>query len=329
MRSEQTGGPSRREFLAMGVGALLVAGVPLARARAPRRVRYAVPAMGTVAELVAVHRDERYARGALRAAAEELRRVEALMTRFAAGSDVGRANRLAAREAVAVSPETARVVGEALRWAEASGGGFDPALALAVDLWDVKHRSAPPPPEQVRRMAGRGLHRRVGIEGSATAPRLVFGEPEVQLDLGGIAGGYGVDRAVAVLREWGIANGFVNLGGDIYALGVAEDGDPWTVGVRSPLDPASLVGSVRLSDRAIATSGDYEQFFEHGGRRYHHILDPATGAPRLSETHSVTVEADSCLAVDAATTACFGLGAEAARALLARAAPGAALVHLG
>jgi FAD:protein FMN transferase len=326
---ERARGPSRREFLAMGVGALLVAGVPLASARAPRRVRYAVPAMGTVAELAAVHRDERYARAALKAAADEVRRVEALMTRFSAASDVGRANRLAAREPVAVSAETARVVGEALRWAEASGGGFDPALARAVDLWDVRHRSAPPPAEQVRRIAGRGLHRQVGIEGSAAAPRLVFGDPAVQLDLGGIAKGYGVDRAVAVLREWGIANGFVNVGGDIYALGVAEDGDPWTVGVRSPLDPAALVGSVRVSDRAIATSGDYEQFFEHGGRRYHHILDPATGAPRVSPMHSVTVEAETCLTVDAATTACFGLPAEAARALLARAAPGARLVHLG
>jgi thiamine biosynthesis lipoprotein len=282
-----------------------------------------------VAELVAVHRDERYARGALRAAADELRRVEALMTRFGADSDVVRANRMAARAPVAVSPETARVVGEALRWAEASGGGFDPALALAVDLWDVKRRSAPPPEAAVRRMAGRELFRRVGVEGSAAAPRLAFGEAEVQLDLGGIAGGYGVDRAVAVLRDWGIQDGFVNLGGDIYALGVAEDGDPWTVGVRSPLDASALAGSVRLSDRAIATSGDYEQFFEHGGRRYHHILDPATGAPRLSPTRSVTVTADSCLAVDAATTACFGLPPEGARALLARAAPGAELVHVG
>jgi FAD:protein FMN transferase len=321
-------GPGRRAFLAMGAGALLVASVPFARARA-RRVRYAVPAMGTVAELSAVHRDERYARAALRAAAGELRRVEAMMTRFSPSSDVGRANVLAAREPVAVSPETALVVGEALRWAHATGGGFDPALALAVDLWDVKRRTAPPPPDAVRRLAGRDLHRSVGIEGAAAAPRLSFADPEVQLDLGGIAGGYGVDRAGAVLRDWGIENGFVNLGGDILALGVAEDGEPWTVGIRSPHDPGALAGSVRLSDRAIATSGDYEQYFEHGGRRYHHILDPRTGAPRVSVTRSVTVTAESCLAVDAATTACFGLDPDAARALLARAAPGAELVHLG
>ena len=320
--------PSRREFLSLGLGALVVAAAPLAAGRRSRVARLGVPAMGTVAELAVVHRDERWARAALAAAAREIQRVEALMTRFRATSDVGRANRLASIEPVAVSPETAFVVGEALRWADATNGGFDPALARVVDLWDVKHRHAPPPPEQVKRLAGRRLYRAVGVDGGST-PVIAFAGPDVQLDLGGIAGGYGVDRAVAVLREWGVRDGFVNLGGDIYALGVSEDGDPWEVGVRSPHDPAKMVGTVRLSDRAIATSGDYEQFFDHGGRRYHHILDPATAEPRRSPTHGVTVAAATCLAADAATTACFGLARDEAERLLARAAPDAGLVHLG
>ena len=321
--------PTRRDFLALAAGAFVVAAVPLAGRGQPRLVRRSVPAMGTVADLAAVHRDERWARRALDAAAAELHRVERVMTRFAAHSDVGRANQLAAAGPVEISPETALVVDRALAWAAATGGGFDPCLALAVDLWDVKHRTAPPAPEQVRRLAGRRLYRSLALDTDGTRGVIRYGEPDAQLDLGGIAGGYGVDRAVAVLREWGIRDGFVNLGGDIYALGTAEDGEPWTVGVRSPLDPAAMVGSVRVRDRALATSGDYEQFFEHGGRRYHHILDPATGAPRVSPAHSVTVQAPTCLTVDAATTACFGLPAEAARALLARAAPGARLVHLG
>lgn len=320
--------PSRRRFLGLAAGALAVAAAPLAAGRRPRRVLRSVPAMGAVAELAAVHRDERWARAALDAAAREIGRVEALMTRFRPDSDVGRANRLAAADGVPVSPETARVLREALRWAEATDGGFDPALARAVDLWDVGRRHAPPPAAEVRRMAGRRLYRALDVDAGA-APRVRFGDRDAQLDLGGIAAGYGVDRAVAVLRDWGIRDGYVNLGGDIYALGTAEDGEPWRVGVRSPDDPGALVGSVALSDRAVATSGDYEQFFDWGGRRYHHILDPATGEPRRSRLHTVTVAADTCMAVDAATTACFGLAPDDARRLLARTAPGAELVHLG
>lgn len=325
--SGSRGLPSRRRFLGLAAGALVVAAAPLAAGRRPRRVARSVPAMGAVADLAVLHRDERWARGALDAAVRELQRVEALMTRFRPDSDVGRANRLAAAEGVPVSPETARVLASALRWAEATDGGFDPALARAVDLWDVKRRHAPPPPAEVRRMAGRRLYRAIDLD--AGAPRVRFGDPDVQLDLGGIAAGYGVDRAVAVLRDWGIRDGFVNLGGDVYALGVSEDGDPWEVGVRSPHDAAALAGRVRLSDRAVTTSGDYEQFFDHGGRRYHHILDPATGEPRRSPTHGVTVAAPSCMDADAAATACFGLSREDARRLLARAAPGAEVVHLG
>jgi FAD:protein FMN transferase len=321
--------PTRREFLSLGIGALFVAAVPLAAGRRPALVRRTVPVMGTVADLAVVHRDPRYVHAALDAAAAELRRVERLMTRFSADSDVGRANLGAARTRVPVSAETAAVVAAALRWADATDGGFDPALAMATDLWDVKHRSTPPPADRVRRLAGRRLHRQVTVDASAGGALLSFAEPDVQLDLGGIAKGYGVDRAAAVLREWGVRDGFVNVGGDIHALGTAEDGEPWRVGVRSPGGTDALVRTVALSDRAIATSGDYEQYFDHAGRRYHHILDPVTGEPRRADGHGVTVAADTCMAADAATTACFGRGGDAARRLLARMAPDAELVHIG
>lgn len=323
------GFPTRRDFLAMAAGAFVVAAVPLARRGRPLAARRSVPAMGTTAEMVVLHRDPAYAQRALDAAARELLRIEGLMTRFRPGSDVGRANRFAMREPVPVSAETAHVLRAALRWAQATDGGFDPCLARVADLWDVKHRHAPPEAAPLRRLAGRRLYRALEVEETEAGPRVRCSDGDARLDLGGIAAGYGVDRAVATLRAWGIENGFVNVGGDIYALGVSEDGDPWEVGVRSPYDPAALAGTVRLSDQAIATSGDYEQYFDHGGRRYHHILDPRTAEPRLSPTHGVTVMGPECLAVDAATTACFGMERADAAALLARVAPPAALVHLG
>src|SRR5690606_13732097 len=126
---------------------------------------------------------------------------------------------------------------------------------------------------------------------------------DLALDLGGIAKGYSVDRAVDALRRHGIEHALVNVGGDLYALGRSPDGDPWQIGVRAAAAPQQLAGTIALTDAAVATSGDYEQFFTHGGRVYHHLLDPATAAPRASSLHSVTVQAASCMSADAAATA--------------------------
>ena len=321
--------PTRREFFTVAAGAFAVGALPWAYRRRGMLVRRTAPAMGTLAELAVVHTDEREAHAAMDAAIAELQRVERLMTRFTATSDVGRANLRAAGGPVPVSPETALVVRRALEWAEVSEGGFDPTLARLTDLWDVKHRHAPPPAEQVKRLAGRNLYRSVDVSTHRGEPVIAFADGDASLDLGGIAAGYGVDRAVAVLRERGIRDGFVNVGGDIYALGRSEDGTRWKVGVRSPDDPAVILMVQDVSDAAIATSGDYEQYFDHAGRRYGHILDPATGEPRRAQTHTVTVMAESCLTVDAATTACFGLAPAAAERLLAATAPGARLTHIG
>lgn len=321
--------PSRRDFVTLAAGAFAVAAVPWAWRQRSTLVRRSAPAMGTLAELAVVHRDPRHAYLAMDAAVAELQRVERLMTRFSTTSDVGHANLRAAEVAVPISAETAAVVRRALEWADATEGGFDPALARLTDLWDVKHREAPPEPARVARLAGRRLHRALDVSTLRGSPVVAFRDPDVGLDLGGIAAGHGVDRAVAVLRDWGIRDGFINVGGDIYALGRGEDGEPWKVGIRSPSDPALLLAVREISDAAIATSGDYEQYFDHGGRRYGHILDPGTGEPRRARTHTVTVEAASCLETDAASTACFGLDRSRAERLLGASATGARLVHIG
>ncbi len=328
-RTPEPGGtgrtPTRREFVALGVGAFVVAALPLAGRRPLRLVRRRAPSMGTVAELGVVHRDPTYAQGALGAALDELWRVEAAMTRFRADSEVGRINGAAGRDPVVVSEDTARVVLEALRWAEASDGAFDPSIGRAVALWNVGERVAPPDGDEVGALAGRGLYRSVVVDRRRGRSVVRLEDRDAALDLGGIAKGYAVDRAAATLREWGISGGLVNAGGDLYALGRSQEGEPWRVGVRDPDDPARLIGTLEVEDGAVATSGDYEEFFEHGGRRYHHLLDPVTAAPRNTEHRSVTVVAADCMTADAAATTVFGVGRERGEALLSRMAPGARL----
>jgi FAD:protein FMN transferase len=308
--------PTRRQFLALGVGALVVASVPLA-VRRRRRVRRTLPVMGTVAEFAVVHRDPVYAYAAIGAAMSRIELVEALMTRYKTTSDVGRANRVGGREAVHVTAATATVLAEALRWAEASEGAFDPCLAAAIELWDVGHRHVPPAGDAVRRLAGAHFYRNLDLDRWRGRPAARLTAREARIDLGGIGKGYGVDQAVQVLREWDIADAIVNVGGDLYAMGRSEDGNPWRIGVRSPASATEMLATVEVQDRAVATSGDYLRYFEYRGRRYHHLLDPTTAAPRLCNMHSITVLADDCMTADAGATTCFGQDIAAGKRLLA------------
>jgi thiamine biosynthesis lipoprotein len=308
----------RRTFLALGAGAFAVALLPWGRRRLFRRT---IPVMGTIAEVAVVHDDAAAAQGAIDAAFAELRLVDATMSRFSASSDVGRLNQGGAGGPVPVSAETARVLDEALRWARATDGRFDPCIGRAVELWDVNRRREPPPREAVGRLAGRRLYRALDVDTWRGSPVARFADAEVAVDLGGIAKGHAVDRAVDALRERGIDRAFVNAGGDLYAMGASEDNDPWQVGIQLASDPSRIGRVIAVEDRAVATSGDYLQGFRFGGRRYHHILDPFSGEPWRTDGRSLTIVADRCVDADAAATAFFGEPDPAAA--LRRAAPGA------
>ncbi len=320
---------SRRDFVALGTGALLLFSLP--RAIGGRRhglVRRTVPAMGTFAEIVVSADDRRFAHAAVDTAIQELRRVEGQLTRFRPDSDVGRANRAPAGVAVPVSSTTADALEAARRWAESSGGRFDPCLQRAMLLWDVGSRQTPPALGAARRFAQRELYRYLEVERSGDSHALRLHHPAAGIDLGGIGKGFGVDRAVQALRQHGVRDALVNLGGDLYAMGRSEDGDPWTIGVRSPDEPARLATMLRVTDQAVATSGDYIQYFEHEGRRYHHLLDPRTGEPRCSAWRSVTVVAPDCTTADAAATALFGTEPKTASRRLKAWAPDARVQHV-
>jgi thiamine biosynthesis lipoprotein len=318
----------RREFVGLGLGAFVVAAIPLAKRRPVGVVRRTMPVMGTIAQFAVVHRDPRQAHAAIDAAMAELLWVERTMTRFTDTSDVGRANLFAAREGIVVTPETAYVTAEALRWASALDGRYDPAAGAVCKLWDVKHRHEPPPAERVAELAGRDFHRAVEVGTSRHGSVLRYHDEGVRLDLGSIAKGYGVDRAVTALRRNGIEKGLVVAGGDLYALGTAPDGDPWSIGIQSPTDERAIVGTLRLADRAVATSGTYRQFFRYRGHKYHHIMDPATAQPRATEMQSLSIVADAVMHADAATTALFGMTELEITHALTRNLPGAQLARI-
>ena len=313
---------TRRRFLSLGIGVFAVASLPVALWRRRRLTRRSLPIMGTVADIVVLHGSVALAREGIDAAMLELRRIERLMTRFTRTSDVGRLNDAPVNRAIPVTADTAFVVAEALRWAHASGGAFDPGIGAAVRLWDVTHRETPPSQRDVASLAHRGFYRAIEVGTSRGRPVLLRHDADAQIDLGGIAKGYGIDRAVAVLRDHGITDAVVDVGGDLIAIGDGPAGDGWNVGIRSPHSPDDVARVFSVRDAAVATSGTYAQYFTHQGVRYHHLLDPTVAAPRRTIVQSFSVQAPTCLQADAAATACYGMTANDTSRLLALAGPG-------
>jgi thiamine biosynthesis lipoprotein len=243
------------------------------------------------------------------AAFAEIARIEALMSPHLPDSDVARLS-AAAREAE-VAPETAAVIARGLEIARRSGGAFDLTLGRLKALWGIETEAPrlPAPAEIAAALEGTGPEA-LTVTGTRVSKRA----PQLAIDLGGIAKGYAVDRALAVLREHGVASAAVNAGGDIALLG-SKQGRPWRIGLQHPRRAGEVLTTIATTDRAVVTSGDYERYFEQGGRRYHHLFDPQNGYP-ADRCQSVTVLAPTAMLADALATALFVLGPERGLALL-------------
>jgi thiamine biosynthesis lipoprotein len=261
--------------------------------------------MGTSMLLEALGPDPALLEVALAAAEAELRRVEDLMTDWRA-SPLMELNASAGRGAVAVPAELAQMIDQALRIAEASGGAFDPTWLSVGQLWDWRAEPPVVPDEQEIAAALRHVgHRLVQVDLAASTVSLPAG---TLLGLGGIAKGYGVDRAMAVLREHGVEHGAVEAGGDLKLLG-RKHGALWQIAVRHPRRPGSVLAVLPVSNTCVLTSGDYERFFELDGVRYHHILDPRTGRPATGCISATVIGPEASLADGIATALCV-LGPE-------------------
>lgn len=241
-----------------------------------------------------------------------IREVDRLMGPFGEESDVRRLNEAAAGEWVEVSPATWTVVMDALRWHRLSGGAFDPTIGPVKRLFrfDGDEMIAWPDGEKLAEArsnvgADKLLFEREGM-------RLSWQKTGMRLDLGAVAKGYSVDRAVEALLREGVAAALVDVGGEIRVVGGKDGagGKPWRTGVRNPRKD-DILDVVEMTGGAIATSGDYENYFFFEGKRYQHIIDPRTGSPLAGAPASVTVRhPDSCMAADALATTLVVLGPE-------------------
>ena len=209
----------------------------------------------------------------------------------------------------------AALLKSALKIAEDSGGAFDPTLLPVTALWSFETGGRVPAPEELALARSRTGYRALRLDSAGKASL-----PEgFALDLGGIAKGAVVDLLAEHLIESGRGDFLIEAGGDIMISGLKGSGRPWVIAIRHPRKSDAVLGLLRLGGEeqqtAVVTSGDYERYFEREGVRYHHILDPATGAPARGLI-SVTVIAPTAAEADGLATAAFVLGGEAGLRLL-------------
>ena len=261
--------------------------------------------MGTDLKITVLGDDPTRLEAALDAAEAELRRVEDLMTDWRE-SPLTRLNAQAGRGPQVVPEELALLVDRGQRWGERTDGAFDLAFAAVGRLWrfETDHPTLPDP-EAVREALRHTDARRIVVDLEASTVDL---PDSMAIGLGGIAKGYGVDRAMDVLLRMGIHDAIVNAGGDMKVLG-RDHGRPWEVAIKNPRDREAALAVLRVSNTCVVTSGDYERFFEIDGQRYHHILDPRTGYPSKGAM-SATVVGPSAADADALATALCVLGPE-------------------
>lgn len=203
---------------------------------------------------------------------------------------------------------------------EDTEGAFDITVAPMVNAWGFGFKNGVNPDEKVidslRQVVG---FQKVRLEGD----KIVKTDPRVMLDCSAIAKGYGVDVVANLLRKFGIKNFMVEIGGEVVTSGVNRERMPWRIGVTKPTDDSLSINNelqtvINVTDKAMATSGNYRNFYYKGGRKYAHTIDPKTGYPVQHSILSATVIADDCATADAYATSFMVLGLEKSKKVLER-----------
>lgn len=250
-------------------------------------------------------------------ALDEVDRIDRLMSHYRPDSPLSRLNREAALKPVKVERELFDFIAECLRYSRASDGAFDITVGPLMKAWGFFRGEGhlPTDDELAAARSRTGFHHLIL---NAKEHTIQFDRPGVELDPGGIAKGYAVDRAISVLKQRGIRCALVSAGGStIYGLGSPPESDGWKIEIQNPLDARKSAMTVHLKDQALSVSGGSEKFFEVNGARYSHIMNPRNGRP-VEGVLSVAVIANSGTAGDALDNIFFVAGVKRSRALLKR-----------
>jgi len=295
---------SRRTFLILSTAALAAC-----KAEASA-LSFQGTTMGTTYHVVALPKDGSIARADLQAAIDAaLADVTAEMSNWDAASEISRVNATKAGGALPLSPALADVLTAAADVHRASDGRFDVTVGPLIDVWGFGSGArAPQVPSEAEIAAAKALTGQDKVL-TLAGNTLTKSTDGAEIYLSSIGKGHGVDRVAAALRSFGLTDFMVEIGGDLYTAGRNEKGQPWQIGIESPVAGDRALHSVAsVSNLGMATSGDYRNFFMDGDTRYSHIIDPTTGRPITHNTVSTTVLTENAMLADAWATAMLVLG---------------------
>ena len=307
MPQEKSNPISKREFLkgAALVGSVAVLVCLLACTYKPL-IRYEKTRslMGSFATIIVYSSDEEAAQGAIDAAFARMEEIEKIASIFDEEAEAFRLNQDGYLDAP--SDNLLKLINMSLDYSQSTDGCFDITVQPILDLWQAGLYKESPEVQQNRINETLGLvgWDKIGIEDN----KIYFQEEGMKITLGGIAKGYAADEALVVLRDKDIKHALVNAGGDMATLGAKPSGEPWIIDLANPDDTSQSLATFLFSDKSVATSGNYERYFDPD-KKAHHIINPKTGYS-ANECISVTMIADSCIQADALATAVFVMGPE-------------------
>lgn len=289
---------------------------PDAEASPERKLVYTDKAMGTIVQVTIWTDEEEAAAGAAQAVFAEMRRLDAMMTTWTPESEISQINSAAGNgKPVHVSDEAFTVIARALDISRQSKGIFDITVGAYGGLWKFDQDMDGTLPDPAEVIARKKLVNWKDVVLDRKKHTVRLKRAGMKITLGGIAKGYAVDRAAAVMVAAGFSDFIVQAGGDMYVSG-AKSGQPWVVGIRDPRGPRDQSFAIApIRDHSFSTSGDYERGFVKDGVRYHHILDPRTAQPAHA-SRSVTIMAKDAFTADAWSKVLFILGAKQAMPLV-------------
>lgn len=263
--------------------------------------------MGNRFELTVVGHDEKFAQISIDKAIAEIKRIENLLTTFSNDSQTDRINQAAGTHPVKVDKEVFDLIARSLRISSITQGAFDISYgSLDKRFWNFDQNMTSLPGKETGKKMVRLINYK-NIILNAVETTVYLKEKGMRIGFGGIGKGYAAERAKYILQNEGIESGVVNASGDLTAWGYQPNGKTWTIGIASPENISHPFSSINITDKAVATSGNYEKFVVINGKRYSHTIDPKTGFP-VSGIKSVTIICSNAEVADALATPVMVMG---------------------
>lgn len=265
--------------------------------------------LGTIVQLKAYGR---YAEEAIQDAVHRLNEIDDKMSVFKDYSEISMINKNAGNTSKTVSSDVFNLIKSSLEYSNLLEGSFDITISPLVSLWGIGTKKEKiPRDEEIIKTKQLVNYKDVILD--EKNKRIMLKNKNQSIDLGGIAKGYAADEVRNIFKKYNIKSALIDLGGNIFVLGKKENKKLWKVGIQDPFKKRGVfLGVIKIQNKSIVTSGNYEKFFVHSGKRYHHIIDPRTGYPSESEIISATVISDKSIDGDGLSTGLYILGVEKA-----------------